>query len=292
MRALVLLPNKNPFTYTNMSAQLEIVEADVSGLRNAKPPEEEFAGMAELAAKLTCEGASIVVSDSTQKEAMEQARSYRLVMVKLRGQITKKHKELKEFYLNGGRKIDALKKSLVDALEQEEARLLACEQFAEREAARIRAELEASRKAELAPYEFPGAASMILAGMSGDEFANLLESAAEMQRSRKAAAARLEEERVAAESEAAAARARLFEENARMRKYVEDQKRETAILQQLANEEAAKARALSAAHAAELERVRKESAASLAALAAPVAAPGQGARCPVCGGPAKTSFEY
>lgn len=209
----------------------ELKNVDVKDLRRAKPPEEEFERLAASGNELTCESAAIVVTDISDVEGMKRARDCRLMLRDIRIRVEKKHKELKEYYLTGGRRIDQLKNALVSMIEPEEARLLACEQFVERDAARRRAALESARRSELAPYEFPGAAGMVLAGLLDHEWDDLLVSARDMQVARQVARQVAERARQeAAAIEAAKAReqqereqeerARLRAENIRLREAV------------------------------------------------------------------------
>jgi colicin import membrane protein len=246
--------------------ELELIPTET--LRSAKPPEEEFAAL-EADASLTLASAEkIIVTDVSQVDAMKQAREVRLDLRKLRVAVERRHKELKAFYLEGGRRIDRIKNALVPHLEREEARLLACEQFREREAERIRQELTDRRRQALEPFGFPGVDSMNLAAMTGEEFGILLDQAAQLQEARKAAAEKAAAEKAAAEQAAAEEAARVRAENERLRveaAKAREAEREAKLLLQAA---AAAERAREAAAKQEAEaRVKAEREAAEAAAA-------------------------
>lgn len=203
------------------SPTLEIVPGhSVANLRSAKPLAEEFADLAANAEKLACEAASIAVTDASQKDMMASAKDYRLMIRDVRLKIEKKHQEVKAFYLDGGRKVDAMKNALVPMCKEAEERLRAAEEFVEREQARARQQLQTSRLEMLGPYEFPGSASMTLHALTEDEWTTLLASAKEMHAARREAAKKAEEERMARAAAAAAAEEeahRLRVENTRMK---------------------------------------------------------------------------
>jgi len=233
--------------------------AGVESLKSAKPPEEEFADMADHANQLACETASVQVTDITQVEQMQLARQYRLTLRALRIKIEKKHKDLKAFYLAGGRRIDSLKNTLVPMLETEEKRLKDCEEFVEREQERLRQELHMARLEELAPWGSPVAERMNLASLSEIEFADLLHGAKLAHAAREKEAAEL----AAAERAKAEETARVRAENDRLRAEAE------AVKQQVAAMEAAARKKAAEQAAAEAEARRAEAAAVQQAAAAP-----------------------
>jgi len=203
--------------------------------------------------RLKATAETLTVTNVSQVAEMKLARATRLTIKNLRVAITKKHTELKASVLEEGRKIDAGKNELLKILEPLEDRLLLQENFAEREAARLKAEKHNARVAQLNPYL---SSPVIIAEMSEEDFAAALESAksvhehklaqAKKEQEAREEAARQEQQRIAAQ--------RI--ENERLRAELAEQKR-------IADEAAAKIRAEREEIAA-LQRKALEQAAAVA----------------------------
>ena len=113
----------------------------------------QFQTFAELAADWEQKTRSLVITDASQKEEIQLARTARLNLVNIRTSAEKTKKKLKEGILVEGRLIDAMYNFIVGITKPIEAELEEKEKFAERkEAARVAA-LKAERLEQLAPYE-------------------------------------------------------------------------------------------------------------------------------------------
>ena len=123
-----------------------------SGLQGHKAEDIviDFQSYFDIAAEWEEKAKTIVVTDCSQKDAMEQARKGRLFLKEKRIAIEKRRKELKEDALREGQAIDGIAKILKGLIEPIELYLEEQEKFVEiqQEAARRKAKLEADQKAE------------------------------------------------------------------------------------------------------------------------------------------------
>lgn len=176
-----------------------------------EPFEKKAKEWAEKAQRLT-------VTDRSQVGLMKQAREARLVLKGIRGEITAKHRELKEEALRKGQVLDQIKRSLNGLIEPIEEYLERQENFEQIQEEEAKAKLQFERVEALAPYMGSAADSMPLSDMSQDAFENLLEGM-KAARERKEQADREEAERVKREAERRAEEdRRIREENARLSK--------------------------------------------------------------------------
>lgn len=155
------------------------------------------------------------------------AKELRLKYVKVRTGTEKIHKELKAFYLAGGRFIDGWKNTQKAASEGIEKRLSEIETYHDRKEAERKAELERSRKEELSLYsdQIPGG----LGDMSEDVWAIFLSGAKKAHEDRLEAERKAEEERqrqeverIEREKAEAAERERIRKENERLKAEAEE----------------------------------------------------------------------
>lgn len=176
------------------TAELQLVpeQAGAAPMKQLAP----FSTLEETARKMAADAEAIALLSPTAANA-RVARTMRLEIRPLRTSIEKRHAELKRPILDESARLDAGKNALLDILKPLEAKLLALEQFAEIEQARIWEEKRTARVAELSPYLF-GPIAIDLGTMSDDAYAALLAD------SKAAHAAKLERE--AKEKEEAAKR--------------------------------------------------------------------------------------
>lgn len=212
--------------------------------------EAAFQPLLANAEDLVAKSAHIAVTDATQVTEMKQARAARLALKDVRVAVENVRKTLKADSLNRGRLIDAIAKALTAPIEPEEARLEACEKFAERAEAARQEALRKSRTEALAPYAIDSSIYP-LGSMKEDAFAQLLEGTRLAHEAKIEAARKAEEDRVAREKAEAEERARIKAENDRLRAEKEAADRAA----QAEREKAAKERA-EAEEAARKERLR------------------------------------
>jgi len=103
-------------------------------------------GLAELA--LTA--SKLLVKGVDDKEGCKEVKAFRTgTLVKLRGAVESKRKEIKSFYLEAGRAIDARSNEIQGKIEIIESQCKAQENIVDDEVARIKAEEDAKKKAIL-----------------------------------------------------------------------------------------------------------------------------------------------
>lgn len=192
-----------------------------------------FSTLEQSARKMIADAETIALLPPTEANA-KVARAMRLEIKPLRVAVEKRHAELKRPILDAGNALDDGKNALLDLLKPMEAKLLAIEQHAEREALRIEDEKRATRHAEISPF-LTGPLSVDLGKMPDDEYAKVLADAKDL--------AQLREERARKEKEAAAAQAKaeaeerehIRVENERLKKEAEEAKAEKVRLNTLEN---------------------------------------------------------
>lgn len=191
------------------------------------------------AEKLKATAETLTVTDISQVAEMKLARATRLTLKELRVEIEKRRKELGEFHLRETQKINADAKTLKDLIEPLEARLLHCEQFAERAEADRKAALKKTREEALAPYGT--VTSMFnLPDMPDEAFADLLGGIKAGHEAKLAAAAKVESDRIAKEKADAEERERIRVENIRLKKEAEE--RNAAVEKERKEHEAERAK--------------------------------------------------
>lgn len=132
------------------SPQLELApeQPGEPGMKQLAP----FDALRTQAEKLKLTAETLTVTSIDDKAGMKLARSTRLALKEVRVAITHRHSELKEHINEEGRLLDRKKRELFALIEPLEARMLECEEFAEREAVRIAEAKCAARIAELEPF--------------------------------------------------------------------------------------------------------------------------------------------
>jgi len=162
-----------------------------------------------------------ILTKEITKDVCTEAATLRKKLVKVRTGIADIHKTEKAFYLASGRYVDALKNKHTLPIEQMEEKLAEIEKYYENlEKERIAA-LQATREAELTPYEVENVQSLALGVMADTVWNNFLAGCKKGYEDKVVAAAQAEADRLAAIE---AERIRLEEqakENERLRKEAE-----------------------------------------------------------------------
>lgn len=165
--------------------------------------QEHFSGPFSQLAEWQAKADSIVITSEDQVEEIALANDGRKTLVKIRTSLEKTRVELKAPYLNMGRAIDAVCKSLTERIEPIEADLKAKSDYAVNLAAERRNRLIAERKLALQEVgheaEIPG-----LADLPEETFQMILGGAKEKVRLQREQEAREAADREAAELEAKA----------------------------------------------------------------------------------------
>lgn len=205
------------------------------------------------AGELVAQAASITVTDATQVTEMREARALRLKLKDVRVASEKARKELKADALATGKAIDAAGNWVKGKIEPVEARLLDCEEFAERAEAARKAALKTTREQVLAPFVLD-LTGYDLANMPEATFAQLHESVRLAQQAKIDAAAKAEADRVRLEAERVAREEATKAENERLRVASEAEAKARKAEQE---EAARKLKAVQDAADAEIEKQRK-----------------------------------
>jgi hypothetical protein len=166
----------------------------------------------------------IKVTDASQIDLMNEARTARLALKTIRVNVEKRHTELKADALKYGQTLDKIKRTLVGYIEPIEEYLLEQEKFAEVQEEKRRKELFDKRIIELKPYiSEQEAKAFPLGDMKDEAFANLLNGyklAKEAKENEAKAQQTLREEQQLRDE---VERKRLAVENEKLRKEKEDQ---------------------------------------------------------------------
>jgi colicin import membrane protein len=219
-------------TKGNAVATTETVNVDQ--LDTAKPLAEIFKPFETVLNKWEEKAAALVVTDINQVTEMKQARLARLELKEARVNMDKTRKSMVEGLKARTAKIDGVARVIREKIEDLESRLLESEQFAERHAAKLKAELKLKRESELVPF-LDSPLLIDLSDLTDDQYASALSDAKALRQAKIDAALKAEQERKAKEEADRIERERLAAENARLQ-----------------------AEALAAAKAAEEERQRVE----------------------------------
>lgn len=193
-------------------------------------------------------------------ETCEKAHELRLKYVKVRTGTATIHKELKNFYLQGGRFVDGWKNAQLMASQGIEDKLMSIEKhFENMEAERI-AKLSESRRLELSKYiESEDIIPDSLGSMPDDVWINYLTGAKANHEARKEAERKAEEERKAREKAEAEERERIRLENIKLKKEAEErEKLEKSAAEKREKEENERRKKEEAERKAREEKERKE----------------------------------
>ena len=200
------------------SKELAVI-VEQSGLEKTKAQTvlDAFTGFFSQASEWEAKTRDLVITDASQTAEMALARSGRLQLKEIRVAAEKTKKKLKENILVEGRFIDAIYNLIEGVTKPIENDLLEKEKFVERkEEARIAA-ITADRVARITQYGEIYAQSFDFALLSDEAFELALSNAKLAFEARAAAEAKAAEEAAKAEAEAAAERARIAEENIRLK---------------------------------------------------------------------------
>jgi colicin import membrane protein len=177
--------------------------------------------------------AKLPVEDSaTARKASELRKKY----VKVRTGTAEIHKNLKMFYLQGGRFVDGWKNAQLFASQGIEEKLESIEKHAEiKEKERI-ATVQSEREAILSPYNLENLEALALGHMTEQVWENFLTGTKTNHRAKIEAQAKAEADRIAAEKAAAEERERMRVENEKLK--AEAEIREKQLAQERAQAEA------------------------------------------------------
>lgn len=179
-----------------------------------------FSTLEQEARKMIASAESIALLPPTPANA-KVARTMRLEIRPLRTAVEKRYAELKRPIIDAGNALTEGRDTLLDLLKPMEAKLLAIEQHAEREALRIEDEKRAARVAEITPF-LDGPIFLDLGKMPDEEYLKVLANAKDLAQFR-VERARKEAEAAAAQVKAEAEeRERVAAENARLKKEAEE----------------------------------------------------------------------
>lgn len=192
------------------------------------------------------------------KETCQKARELRLKYVKVRTGTAEIHRELKAFYLNGGRFVDGWKNAQLFASQGMEEKLSAIENhFENLERERI-SKLQDKRSNELLKYDVDYIPEN-LGLMPDDVWNNFLLGTKTNYENRKEAERKAEQERIAKEKAKAEERERIRKENEQLKKQAEERERLAKIeAEKRAKEEAERQKKLKAERKEREERERQE----------------------------------
>jgi chemotaxis protein histidine kinase CheA len=217
-----------------MTETLELTAApvDVDKLDTAKPLEVIFAPFQTTLQKWESKVDSLKVTDISQKTEMAQARLARLELKDARVNMDKTRKGLVEHLKARTGKIDATARIIREKIEDLESRLLESEQFAERHAAKVKAELKVSRETSLREVnENPIIGD--LSDLTEIQFVKLIEDSKILRQAKIDAATKAEEEKKAKEEADRLERARVAEELKRLKaQHEENVRREEELRKQ------------------------------------------------------------
>lgn len=189
---------------------------DVGALDTAKPLDEIFQPFKTVLDKWEAKAVSLVVTDISQKTEMQQARLARLELKEARVTMDKTRKGLVEGLKARTSKIDETARIIRVKIEGLEEILRASEEFADRYAEKMKAELKVKRETELAPF-MDSPVVTDLSALSEDDWAKTLSDAKLLRQAKIDAAAKAEADRIAKEEADRVERARIAAENERLK---------------------------------------------------------------------------
>jgi hypothetical protein len=198
-------------TDTQLAAPLDVEQLDT-----AKPLAVIFQPFQTTLEKWEAKATSLVVTDISQTAEMQQARLARLELKEARVTMDKTRKGLVEGLKARTGKIDTAARVIREKMEGLEAILLESEQFAERHAAKVKAELKIKRESALLPFmDTPILGD--LSDLTAEQFAHMLLNAQVAHQARIDAAAKAEAEQKAKDEADRMERERVAAENARLK---------------------------------------------------------------------------
>ena len=165
---------------------------------------------------------ALLVTKVTQTAEMKDARESRLALRKIRTDMEKKHKSLKEDSLKRGRALDGAKNYIIGVIKPMEEHLLNQEEFLDRKIEKEKDEEEAKRKAQIALDTDMDPDMMLVRDISEDEFQRILLSGIDAKEGRLARETREAEEEAKRQAEEEAEKKRQVEENVRLKAEAEE----------------------------------------------------------------------
>jgi hypothetical protein len=177
----------------------------------------EFTAFFTQAAEWEVKTRDLVITDASQTKEMGMAREGRLQLKEIRVNAEKTRKRLKEDILVKGRFIDAIYNLIEGVTQPIEKALLEKEKFVECQEEARRAAITADRIARISQYGEIYAQAFDVSILSDEAFELALANAKLAFEARVAAEAKAAEDAAKAEAEAAAERARIAEENIRLK---------------------------------------------------------------------------
>jgi colicin import membrane protein len=208
----------------------EIVKINASdyGLEESKASEIEAMFLPMLAKMRELEKEfNHILKLPIDPETCQMAHDLRQSYVKVRTGTEKIHKDLKAFYLNGGRFVDAFKNTQAFASGEKETTLKAIEDHFENQERERLEKLRTTRLELLKPYT--EIEPLALGHMEQTVFDNLLTGFKTAYEVRIAAEKKAEEERIAKEKAEAEERERQRLENIRLKKEAEEREKELQV---------------------------------------------------------------
>lgn len=202
--------------------QLQVILTEQNvGQENAKKLIEAFGAPFEEAGEILSTYQEIKVTGHKQVALMEEARTKRLALKKIRTGVENKRKELKEDALKAGRVIDAVARYVKETIQPAEEYLQLQEDFVKIEAEKAAAEKKAARLERLSPLV--GDVSFYnYEEMTDEQFENLITERQEARAAAEKKRAEEEAEKKRAEEAEAKRIADQAKENARLKKEAED----------------------------------------------------------------------
>lgn len=167
----------------------------------------------------------IVVTDADQKELIKSAKEARIALKNIRVEVEHKRKALKEESLRKGKAIDGIANVIKYLITPIENHLKEQEDFVKIQEEKRKAELAASRDAELSKYDV-NTQFYQLSEMSEEAYSQLLENSKVAYLTKKEEERKAEEERIAQEKAEAKERERIRLENERLKKEAEEKQKQ------------------------------------------------------------------
>lgn len=198
-----------------------------------------FNGLYTEANQLARESKHIVVTDESDVEGMQKARTQRLALKRIRVDAENTRKSLKEQIVREGKAIDGVANILKALIVPVEEYLEEQELFAERAAARRAEEVYQDRLEKLSPLT-RDVTLYSVRGMTDEQFDSLYSELSEKAEADRLRAEKEEKDRIAAEKAAEVERKRVEEDNKKLRAEAEES--EKALAKERAEQEKALAK--------------------------------------------------
>lgn len=221
-----------------MSQELEkILENPLIAKSKIDYIKDEFFEFENVASEWNEKAYSILVTDESQTDLMEQAKEGKKLLKAKRIEIEKKRKSLKEQSLNEGRLIDSVAKHLTALIEPAEKYLELQEKYAETKEWERKQELKRQRYLLLEPYiEVIDPTTIQLDIISDEAFTTILNGAKYGLEQKRVEESRLEQERLDAEKKREEEAKAKEEEAERMRIELDAERERSKAIQEKLDE--------------------------------------------------------